>query len=194
MLILQFILTLIKNNPWKVFFLGICILSGYLMFNVESLKFESNIILKFEDAGKYHYIIKDDDSYSIKSYEKEVKSTDSKLHYEGLHPVAAVSFIVFLVISIVIFIVTLTSIDNDEVGWQISESWNDAKMSLVRCEIEDDIYYYHYRGKLLVKSEQQLSSSQIQNRLTDHLNLLPDFPGTKKERRDKKLKELFDEN
>lgn len=191
MLILQFILTLIKSNPWKMFFLGICILSGYLMFNVDSLKLESNIISKFEDSGKYNYIIKDGKSYSIKSYEKEVRSTDGKLHYEELHPVAAVSFIVFLV---VIFIVTLTSIDNDEVGWQISESWIEAKLSLVKCELEDDVYYYHYRGKLLVKSEQQLSSSQIQNRLTDHLNLLPDFPGTKKERRDKKLKELFDEN
>lgn len=194
MLILQFILTLIKSNPWKVFFLGICILSGYLMFNVESLKLESKIISKFEDGGKYHYIIKDGKSYSIKSYEKEVKSTDGKLHYEELHPVAVVSFILFVVISIVIFIVTLTNIDNDEVGWQISESWIEAKLSLVKCELEDDVYYYHYRGKLLVKSKQQLSSSQIQNRLTDHLNLLPDFPGTKKERRDKKLKELFDEN
>jgi hypothetical protein len=177
-----------------MFFLGICILSGYLMFNVDSLKLESNIISKFEDSGEYNYIIKDGKSYSIKSYEKEVRSTDGKLHYEELHPVAAVSFIVFLVISIVIFIVTLTSIDNDEVGWQISESWIEAKLSLVKCELEDDVYYYHYRGKLLVKSEQQLSSSQIQNRLTAHLNLLPDFPSTKKERRDKKLKELFDEN
>lgn len=194
MLILQFILTLIKSNPWKMFFLGICILSGYLMFNVESLKLESKIISKFEDGGKYHYIIKDGKSYSIKSYVKEVKSTDSKLHYEELHPVAVVSFIVFLVISIVIFIVTLTNIDNDEVGWQISESWTQAKLSLVKCELEDDVYYYHYRGKLLVKSDQQLWSSQIQHHLTDHLNLLPDFPGTKKERRDKKLKELFDEN
>lgn len=193
MLILQFILTLIKSNPWKMFFLGICILSGYLMFNVESLKLESKIISKFEDGGKYHYIIKDGKSYSIKSYVKEVKSTDGKLHYEELHPVAVVSFIVFLVISIVIFIVTLTNIDNDEVGWQISESWTQAKLSLVKCELEDDVYYYHYRGKLLVKSEQQLWSSQIQHHLTD-LNLLPDFPGTKKERRDKKLKELFDEN
>jgi len=177
-----------------MFFLGICILSGYLMFNVESLKLESKIISKFEDGGKYHYIIKDGKSYSIKSYVKEVKSTDSKLHYEELHPVAVVSFIVFLVISIVIFIVTLTNIDNDEVGWQISESWTQAKLSLVKCELEDDVYYYHYRGKLLVKSDQQLWSSQIQHHLTDHLNLLPDFPGTKKERRDKKLKELFDEN
>lgn len=85
MLILQFILTLIKSNPWKVFFLSICILSGYLMFNVESLKLESKIISKFEDGGKYHYIIKDGKSYSIKSYEKEVKSTDGKLHYEVIY-------------------------------------------------------------------------------------------------------------
>lgn len=194
MLILQFILTLIKSNPWKVFFLSTCILSGYLMFNVESLKLESKIISKFEDGGKYHYIIKDGKSYSIKSYEKEVKSTDGKLHYEELHPVAVVSFIIFLVISIVIFIVTLTSIDNNDVGWQMSESWGDAKMSLVRCEIEDDIYYYHYRGKLLIKSDHQLRASQLADYLNQHINLLPDFPGTKSQRRDKKLKELLNES
>ena len=192
MLILQFILTLIKNNPWKVFFLGICILSGYLMFNVDSLKLESNIISKFEDVGKYHYIIKDDDSYSIKSYEKEVKSTDGKLYYEELHPVAVVSFIVFLVISIVLCLVTF--IGDDEVSWELSECWINSKLSLVKCEVEDDVYYYHYRGKLLVKSEKQLWDSQLVDYLNQPINLLPDFPGTKSQRRDKKLKELLNES
>ena len=173
-------------------FVGICFLSFYLMNNINDLKSESNIISQFQDNGQYHYIIKDENSYSIKSYKSEVKSTDGKLYYYVLHPIVGLSFVAFIISVIVLIIFT---INNDcETGWELSECWTSAKLSLVKCEIEDDIYYYHYRGKLLCKSERQLWPSQLNKFIDQPINLLPDFPGTKSQRRDKKLKELFDEN
>lgn len=191
MLALQFIWIFIRKNPVKTILLGIF---GLCCFGVDynNLKCESNIISQFQDAGEYHYIIKSDNSYSIKSYDKEVKSTDGKLHYQESHPIAIVSIIIIAVIIIILFLATV--IGDDETGWEISECWNRAKLNLVKCEFEDDIYYYHYKGKLLCKSNHQLWSNQINNFIDQPINLLPDFPGTKSQRRDKKLKELFNEN
>jgi hypothetical protein len=192
MLALQFILTLIKKNPVKSILLGICLLCYQVASNTNDIKCDSNIISQFQDAGEYHYIIKDGKSYTIKSYEKEVKSTDGKLHYQDPHPLAIVSIIVLVLLGLFLFIATV--IGDDTVGWEIEDSWNYAKMSLVRCEIEDDIYYYHYRGKMLIQSNHQLWASQLADYLNQPLNLLPDFPGTKSQRRDKKLKELLNES
>ena len=192
MLALQFIWTLIKKNPVKSILLGICLLCYQVASNTNDIKCDSNIISQFQDAGEYHYIIKDGKSYTIKSYEKEVKSTDGKLHYQDPHPLAIVSIIVLVLLGLFLFIATV--IGDDAVGWEIEDSWNDAKMSLVRCEIEDDIYYYHYRGKMLIQSNHQLWASQLADYLNQPINLLPDFPGTKSQRRDKKLKELLNES
>lgn len=161
------------------------------MNNINDLKSESNIISQFQDNGHYHYIIKDGDTYSIKSYKDEVKSSDGKLHYDVLHPIVGLSFVAFIILVIVLIIFTF---GDSESNWELVECWTKAKLSLVKCEIEDDIYYYHYKGKLLCKSNQQLWSNSIENLLDQPINLLPDFPGTKSQRRDKKLKELFDEN
>jgi hypothetical protein len=192
MLALQFIWTLIKKNPVKTILLGICLLCWQVALNTDDIKCDSNIISQFQDAGEYHYIIKDGKSYSIKSYNKEVKSTDGKLHYQEPHPLAIVSIAVLIFSVLFLFISTL--IGDDTAGWTISECWNRAKLNLVKCEVEDDIYYYHYKGKLLVQSKHQLWSDKVASYLNQPLNLLPDFPGTKAQRRDKKLKELFNES
>lgn len=152
MLILQFILSLFKKNPWKMISVGICcFLSFYL-----------------------------------------VKSPDGVLHYENPHPLAIISILVFITLAILLISFTIVG-DDTGLGWELSECWISAKLSLVKCEMEDDYYYYHYKGKLLCKSDCQLWPHQIDAFLKRPINLLPDFPGTKSQRRDKKLKELFDE-
>lgn len=185
-------MNLVKINKWKIFLVGICSLSIYFIINISGLKCEGNIISQFHDGGEYHYVIKDGDNYLIKSYEKEVKSTDGKLHYEETHPIVAISHVTLFVLLICLFVATI--IGDTETGWEISECWTKAKLSIVKCDVEDDVYYYHYNGKLLCKSEYQLKSNSIESLLDQPFNLLPDFPGTKSQRRDKKLKELFNEN
>jgi hypothetical protein len=101
------------------------------------------------------------------------------------------SSIVLFLIVICLFLASI-GID-DSATWDFKNCFLNAKLRMVKCEFEDDIYYYHYKGKLIATSHDNLYSHKLERCLESPLNIYPDFPGTKEQRRDKKLKELFNE-
>jgi hypothetical protein len=168
---------------------GISILGIFLFHQFDDLVIQKTPISKFSDAGKTHVVYLSGDNYEIKSFEKEPIFKDGKVFYTEIHPVVIISGIITFISLLIITFATL--INDGDVGWELRDCISSTKIALVKCEIEDDIYYYHYKRKLLCKSDRQLWSSQIINFIDQPINLFPDFPGTKSQRRDKKLKELF---
>ena len=180
---------IVKKNPIKMVLVGISILGILLFHQFDDLVIQKTPISKFSDAGKTHVVYLSGDNYEIKSFEKEPIFKDGKVFYTEIHPVVIISGIITFISLLIIVVATL--INDGDVGWELRDCISSTKIALVKCEIEDDIYYYHYKGKLLCKSDRQLWSSQIINFIDQPINLFPDFPGTKSQRRDKKLKELF---
>jgi len=132
MLVFQFILTLIKKNPLKIILMGIFFFCYFLTTKIDDVTYSDNIILKFQDAGEYHYIIRDSNSkgsYSVKSYDEEIKSTDGKLHYKQINPISIILIIAMIFLGIFLFLATI--IEDTDAGWEISESWIESKLYLV---------------------------------------------------------------
>lgn len=171
--------------------MGIFFFCYFLTIKIDDITYSDNIISKFQDNGNYHYIIRDSNSkgsYSIKSYDEEIKSTDGKLHYKQINPISIILIIIMIFLGVFLFLVTII---DDDTGWEISESWTESKLYLVKCEVEDGIYYYHYKGKLLTQCKHQLMTYEVTSYLRNPINLLPDFTGTKSQKRDNKLDEIF---
>lgn len=182
---------IITKNPVKIVLVGISILCIFLMHQFDDLTIQKTVISKFSDAGKTHIVYLSGKNYDIKSFEEEPILKDGKIFYTTKHPVFLISTAITFILLVIINVATL--INDRDVGWELRDCISSTKIALVKCEIEDDIYYYHYKGKLLCKSDHQLWSSQINKFIDQPINLFPDFPGTKSQRRDKKLKELFNE-
>jgi len=180
---------IITKNPTKMVLVGISILCIFLMHQFDDLTIQKTPISKFSDAGKTHIVYLSGKNYEVESFDKNPILKDGKITYTETHPVVMISTVITFILLLIIIVATL--INDGDVGWELRDCISSTKIALVKCEIEDDIYYYHYKGKLLCKSDRQLWSSQIINFIDQPINLFPDFPGTKSQRRDKKLKELF---
>jgi len=182
---------IVKKNPIKMVLVGISILGIFLFHQFDDLVIQKTPISKFSDAGKTHVVYLSGDNYEIKSFEKDPIFKDGKVFYTEIHPVVIISGIITFISLLIIVVATL--INDRDVGWELRDCISIAKVSLIKCDLEDDVYYYHYNGKLIIKSDNQLWPGQLEILLENPISMFPDFPGTKSQRRDKKLKELFNE-
>jgi hypothetical protein len=182
---------IVIKNPVKLTLLGISIIGILLIYQVDDLIIRKTPISKFSDAGKIHVVYLSGNDYKIKSFEKEPILKDGKVIYTETHPVVVISFLITFILLIILVVLTFIGIDDSDNGWSLGDCIIDAKMSLIKCEWEDGVYYFHYKGKLIIKSDNQPGVSQLERLIQSPINIFPDFPGTKSQRRDKKLKELF---
>jgi hypothetical protein len=151
--------------------------------------------MKYE--SEWLYIKQDKGSYSVVTFDKEPKVVGDKIIYQSTNSAIAPIYFGFLVLVVVLVVSSI--IPEDDTNWGFLDTWEDTiikyNIGLIYCEIEDEIYYYIFKDRLLATSEYQLSSYDLSNRLDKFpYSTLPKFPGTKEERRDKKLKELFNES
>jgi hypothetical protein len=192
MLVLYFLKSVLVKNPIKLSLIAVSFILGILILKLDRTEIKKRVIVQYTDGSEYHYVTKSGDEYRVKSFDEPMEVIDDSITFTEIHPLVAISYVLLFLIVILLFLAPI-GID-DSATWDFSECLSLAKLSLVRCEVEDDVYYYHYRGKLLIKSDCQILSSNLEKFLKEPIGIYPDFPGTKKERRDKKLKELFNEN
>jgi hypothetical protein len=191
MLVLYFLKSVLVKNPIKLSLIAVSFILGILIVKVDDSKIKKKVITQFTDGGEYHYVTKDSE-YDIKSFDEPKEILDGKISYSETHPVVFLSSVFLFLISLILFLASIGI--EDSATWDFKECFNTARLDLVRCDSEDDIYYYHYKGKLILVSKEISSASKLERLLESPLNIYPDFPGTKEQRRDKKLKELFNES
>jgi len=198
MIYLHYFKNLLIKNPIKVVMIGLLILLWNLGNNLKPQTNEDHFIHSMKYESKWLYITRDNKgSYSVVTFDKEPKVVGDKIVYQSTNDAIVPICLGFIILVIVLIVSSV--IPEEDANWGFSDIWKDTKinynMGLISCEIEDEIYYYIFKDRLLTTSKYQLSSYDLSNRLDKFpYSTLPKFPGTKEERRDKKLKELFNES
>ncbi len=79
----------------------------------------------------------------------------------------------------------------DSEGWEIKKQWVEARVDCVECHLEDNVYYYIYRRRLVIESPHSVSSYDLSNIMSynSNIKLFPKYE-TRKQSRTRKLSEL----
>lgn len=194
MRILKFLKHLTINNPVKMFITVLLfIFTGLAVhFNYEVVD-SDKVITSFTDNGKWHYVCPNGTDYTVKNFDKELEIKDNKISYIS----TCAGFYVFTILSCILgFVILIMAIIGDrETEWDFSGNWHESGIDYVYCEFEDGIYYYVYNGRLIHKDQNQLDRWYFKTFIENYSrnrNLYPEFI-SKTQKRDKKLKELFND-
>ena len=68
----------------------------------------------------------------------------------------------------VVIVVICTFVNDDDIGWEIEDSWITSFTTLIYCEEENGEFYYFALGRLISKRDRQISGGY---RMTSELNI-----------------------
>lgn len=193
MFLLNFLKYLILLNPIKIFFLVFALFLYFIPLNYVD-KYETSyiyVLATFEDSGK-HYYVSNDGNHTIYSFEEKKELNNNK--FKDVTFTIKYRLILTLIVISSLLVIILTIINDSYVGWEFKKVINKSYLKMLRMDEENGNYYYHLNGKLIRESKKILSSYDLGNVGTfylDNKNILPDFKGTKKSIRDKRLKDLL---
>lgn len=189
MIILKYIKSLFRINPFKCSFIVAFLLLFIPFFHFDQISNTDNVVLSCKDGNKFVYLTKYGSSYLTKVVDEEIKVVNNTITYDSIHPVVIISG-VFIFILFLTFIIP--SFMDDE-GWEFSEVRSRVLISYVRCEEEDGMFYYIYNNRLLCTSNCIQNEWNVLHVLRGYIgseNLYPIY-STKSEKRDKKISELL---
>jgi len=194
-LILNFLRFMVVKNPFKMLALVLGIISLSLIDwskgSVESKKF----YLSGKVDNHWVYVVKDGErKYTTVSFDVKPRTKNNRFYYwedSTVNILLTVSFgICFLFVGVLTLIGWIS--DDDDISWEISEVWEDVLSSLIYCELEDGVYYYMIRGRLIDKKsyriEENLSYVLKIKKISD-IYKLPKF-STKANKRNNILKKI----
>ena len=142
MIILKYIKSLFRINPFKCSFIVAFLLLFIPFFHFDQISNTDNVVLSCKDGNKFVYLTKYGSSYLTKVVDEEIKVVNNTITYDSIHPVVIISG-VFIFILFLTFIIP--SFMDDE-GWEFSEVRSRVLISYVRCEEEDGMFYYIYNN------------------------------------------------
>jgi hypothetical protein len=168
---LVFLLELIKTNIIKTIFVVLAIVSFNYAETFPPSTDTYHVVAETKVENTYIYVCESISENKIQ-YENvwqegkpiEVKNgIISMKSYNGFN----ILFWVLFGISTVILIIC-TFINDEDVGWEIEDSWSTAFTTLIYCEEEDGYFYYFALGRLISKRDRQVSRSY---RMTSELHI-----------------------
>jgi hypothetical protein len=75
-------------------------------------------------------------------------------------------WVLFGILTVILIICTF--VNDDDIGWEIEDSWITAFTTLIYCEEENGYFYYFALGRLISKTDKQISRSY---RMTSELHI-----------------------
>ncbi len=180
---------LIINNPAKTTFWCITLFLLYfpVVKGISDDTYQAYVkqVVQVDNRYVTIYTRKDKSDYQLSiSDVKPVYKNNQFIISEtsGLFIICVVLGGIGVVICISGFFVT----DHDD-GWEVRKQFVRSRIECMECHLEEDTYYYIYRGRLISKSERQLSEYDLERLMnTINIKLFPKFE-TKKQSRQRKL-------
>ncbi len=181
----------LTKNPIKIIFFLIVGTLFYLSYRMDPIDIK---IVKpiytftISDNAHYYTYLEDNNPYTILSQEypdKNNKLTIKKTNDDR--------YFFLTLTSIVLFMIFITSFSNDDdVNWEIKDVIANHRISNIETEMENNIYTYTYKGKLLFETTYRIDSSHLKDIMVTFIknpNLFPDYE-TKKSRRKRLLSDI----
>ena len=89
--------------------------------------------------------------------EKEIPIKDGKIYISSYSFANGFIWVVFGISSLILIIGTIIGRNDDDIGWEIGECWDEAFSTLIYCEEENGEFYYFALGRLISKRDRQVS-------------------------------------
>lgn len=187
---IRFITMILKNNIFKILSLIAIVISSSFIINMKPVDDSDRFIVKFEDKGKFIYVVESGERYDVRIFDKKpIEKQGNSIEYQRTSDWIILHILIIIFASAFVIIGSIPM--DDDFGWKIGDAIDETKLGLVKCDFEDNVYYYHYNGRLLIKSNtNNISHNAILSEL-EYTNLHPKYEGTKSQQRDKKLSNIL---
>jgi hypothetical protein len=199
MFVLRFFKNLIIQNRFKSILVPICILMFYFHLTLpHSVTNKKTFYTKFslpEDTTHTVYLIPDNTESEFST--KKLKNSEhtvigNGITYTNSNPAFWGSAILgFLCL---ILLLGMTIWGDEDHNWEVRKCLTKSYIKSIGFELENSIYYYHLRGKLIYKGSQKPSFGDLKKGIEnfiDHSNLLEKFEGTTQKKRNSKLDKIL---
>ena len=169
---LTFLFELIKTNIVKtIFIIGAIttfMFAGTFKDDVDSYDVAS--VVKVDN--NYVYVCRTIHDNKIK-YEnvwdvKEIPIKDGKISVSSYSFANGILWSIFSILIILLIIATIIGKNDDDIGWELEDSWKEAFCTLIYCEEENGYFYYFALGRLISKRDRQIGRNY---RITHELGI-----------------------
>jgi hypothetical protein len=163
-----FLLELIKTNIVKTIFLITAIVSFNYAETFPPGTDTYHVVAETKVENTYIYVCESISENKIK-YENvwqegkplEVKNgVITSQSYNGFN---IFFWVLFGILTVILIICTF--VNDDDIGWEIEDSWITSFTTLIYCEEENGEFYYFALGRLISKRDKQIGSYRITTEL-----------------------------
>jgi hypothetical protein len=168
-----FLLELIKTNIIKTIFVVLSIVSFNYAETFPPSTDTYHVVAETKVENTYIYVCESISENKIK-YENvwqegkpiEVKNgIISMPSYNGFN----ILFWILFVISVIVLVIsTFVGMNDDDIGWEFEDAWLNSFTTLIYCEEENGEFYYFALGRLISKTDKQISRNY---RITQELRI-----------------------
>ena len=158
---LVFILELVRKNIIKTIFLTAAITTFIYAGTFEDDVNSYDVATVVKVDSNYIYVCRTIHDGQIKYEniwnEKEIPIKDGKIYISSYSFANGFIWVVFGISSLILIIGTIIGRNDDDIGWEIGECWDEAFSTLIYCEEENGEFYYFALGRLISKRDRQVS-------------------------------------
>jgi hypothetical protein len=163
-----FLFELIKTNIVKTIFLITAIISFNYAETFPPGTDTYHVVAETKVENTYIYVCESISENKIK-YENvwqegkplEVKNgVITSQSYNGFN---IFFWVLFSILTVILIICTF--VNDDDIGWEIEDSWITSFTTLIYCEEENGEFYYFALGRLISKRDKQIGSYRITTEL-----------------------------
>jgi hypothetical protein len=163
-----FLLELIKTNIIKTIFVVLSIVSFNYAETFPPSTDTYHVVAETKVENTYIYVCESISENKIK-YENvwqegkplEVKNgVITSQSYNGFN---IFFWVLFGILTVILIICTF--VNDDDIGWEIEDSWITSFTTLIYCEEENGEFYYFALGRLISKRDKQIGSYRITTEL-----------------------------
>jgi hypothetical protein len=184
---ISFLINIIKENFWKSFTIFLALASIYPTMHIDPYIYrENDIISNFTYNGTPYSIIlnpRKNNSNSSDFSIFENNEGNSKITTKSMTTGYFFSVVLLTITSLISIVIIIVSILDGDL-WSISDIKPELNSKFVECELEEGFFYYTIFGRLLAKTDRQLSSYQIKN-LEWEISTLSNLPRFKSKSRNR---------
>jgi hypothetical protein len=161
---LKFTLTLlfelIRTNIVKTIFLTVAIISFNLAGTFPAVTDKYKIVAETKVENTYIYVFETISENEVK-YDniwqegKPIEVKNGVITSQSYNGFNILFWVIFVISMIVITIATFSP--DDDINWESEDAWREAFNSLIYCEEENGEFYYFALGRLISKTDRQIS-------------------------------------
>jgi hypothetical protein len=157
-----------SKNLVKFALLVTAFVSFFFAGTLPEVTYKKEVLVEHKQGPDFIYIVRDKDKETgydiLVSQVKHQLSDDNYLSVEEFNELNVLIWLLFGICLVSLSIGTILGINgDDDIGWVIKDCKEMAVNNLVRCELEDGVYYYMALGRLLGKSNTQVRGATIRH-------------------------------